>query len=57
MVYALLIAGREMGIEIYVEKTKYVVMSCKQNVGQNHKKKIGNKFFERMEEFKLKGTR
>jgi hypothetical protein len=28
-------ASKEVGIEINVEKTKYMLLSCHQNVGQN----------------------
>jgi hypothetical protein len=28
-------AGKEVGLEINVEKTKYMLLSCHQNVGQN----------------------
>jgi hypothetical protein len=32
---ALLIAGKEIGLEVNAEKTKYMVMSRDQNAGQN----------------------
>jgi hypothetical protein len=47
---ALLIASTEIGIEVNAEKTKYMVMSRDQNAEQNNTM-IGNKFFERMEQF------
>jgi hypothetical protein len=28
-------AGKEVGLEINIEKTKYMLLSCHQNVGQN----------------------
>jgi hypothetical protein len=32
----LLDAGKEVGLEVNTEKTKYMVMSCQQNAGLNH---------------------
>jgi hypothetical protein len=32
---ALIIASKEMGLEVNVEKTKYMVMSRDQNAGKN----------------------
>jgi len=48
---ALIVAGKEIGLEVNAEKTKYMVMSREQNTGQNHNIKTDNKFFERVEEF------
>jgi len=56
LVYALLQASREVGIEVNVETHKYMVMSRHQNVGQNHNLRIANKFFENVAEFKRLGT-
>jgi hypothetical protein len=36
-------ATMERGLEINVEKTKYLLLSCHQNVGQNRNIKITNK--------------
>jgi hypothetical protein len=33
---ALVVASKEIGLEVNAEKTKYMVMSRNQNVGQNH---------------------
>jgi hypothetical protein len=33
---ALIVEGKEPGLEVNAEKTKYMVMSRDQNVGQNH---------------------
>jgi hypothetical protein len=52
----LVVAGKESGLELNAEKTKYMVMSRDQNAGQNHNIKRANKNFERMEEFKYLGT-
>jgi hypothetical protein len=42
---ALLQAGREVGLDVNTEKTKYMVMSHHQNIGQNHNLLTANKFF------------
>jgi hypothetical protein len=45
----LVIATKEIGLDVNAEKTKYVVMSRNQNAGQNHNIKIASKSFERVE--------
>jgi hypothetical protein len=50
------IAGKEIGLEVNAEKTKYMVMSQNQNAGHNHNIKIDNKSFERAEELKYLRT-
>jgi hypothetical protein len=42
----LLGASRDVGLEINAEKTKYMIMSCHQNRGQNQNIRIANKSFE-----------
>jgi hypothetical protein len=39
-------ASKEVGLEINVEKTKYMLLSRHQNVGQNRNIKIANRSFE-----------
>jgi hypothetical protein len=39
-------ASKESGLEINVEKTKYMLLSRQQNVGQNRGMKIANRSFE-----------
>jgi hypothetical protein len=54
---ALLLASKEIGLEVNAEKTKYMVMSRDQNAGQNGNVKLVNKFFETVEYFKYLGNR
>ena len=44
---AVVFAGKETGLEVNAEKTKYMVVSQDQNAGQNHSIKVDDKFFER----------
>jgi hypothetical protein len=53
---SLVVASKEIGLEVNAEKTKYMVMSRNQNAGQNFIIKIDNKSFESVEEFKYLGT-
>jgi hypothetical protein len=53
---ALLIASKEIGLEVNAEKTKYMVMSRDQNAGQNGYIQISNKSFETVEQVKYLGT-
>jgi len=41
---------------VNADKTKYMVRSRDQNTGRSHNIKIGNRFFERVGEFKYLGT-
>ena len=52
---ALKVAGKEIGLEVNADKTKYMIMSQDQNAGQSHNMKIGGAF-ERVEEFTYLGT-
>jgi hypothetical protein len=36
-------ASKEVGLEVNIEKTKYMLVSCDQNAGQNREIKIGNR--------------
>jgi hypothetical protein len=48
-------ASKEVGLEIYVDKTKYMLLSRHQNVGQNWDIKA-NRSFENVSQFKYLGT-
>jgi hypothetical protein len=49
-------ASKEVGLEINVEKTNYMLVSRDQNAGQNQEIKIGNRSFENVSQFKYLGT-
>ena len=53
---ALVITGKEIGLEVNAEKTKCMVMSREQNAGQNGNIQIGNTFFKTVEQFKYLRT-
>jgi hypothetical protein len=53
---ALVIASKEIGLEVNAHKTKYMVMSRDQNVGRSHDIKIDNSCFEKVEQFRYSGT-
>jgi hypothetical protein len=49
-------ASKEAGLEINVEKTKYMLLSYHQNVGQNQDIKMANRSFGNVSQFKYLGT-
>ena len=49
---ALVVAGKEIGLEVNAKKTKYMIMSQDQDAGQNHNMRIYSQSFERVEQFK-----
>jgi hypothetical protein len=49
---SLIYAIKEIGLEVNVEKTKYMLLSRYQNVGQNRDVKIANRSFENVSQFK-----
>jgi hypothetical protein len=53
---ALLEASKEVSLEVNPEKTKYLLMSRSQKIGQKHSIKIANRFFEDVAKFKYLGT-
>jgi len=53
---ALLVASKEIGLEVNADRTKYMVMFRDQNTGRSHSIKSDNSSFEKVEEFKCLGT-
>jgi len=53
---ALVVASKEIGLEVNADKIKYMVMPPDQNAGRSHSINIDNSSFERVEEFKYLGT-
>ena len=52
----LIVASKEIGIEINADKAKYTDMCRNQNTGGSHIVKTDNSFFEKVEEFKFLWT-
>jgi hypothetical protein len=48
---SLLVGSKEIGREVYTDKTKYMVISRDQNAGRSQNVKNDNSSFERVEEF------
>jgi hypothetical protein len=53
---ALLDAGKDFGLEVNLEKTKYMLMSHNQKLGRKHSIKLVNRSFEDVAKFKYLGT-
>jgi len=53
---ALVVASKEIRLEVNADKVKYMVMSRDQKAGRSHSIKINNCSFESMEEFIYLGT-
>jgi hypothetical protein len=53
---ALLVAGKETGLEVNGDKTRYMVMSRGQTAGRSDSMKIDKSSFERVENFKYLET-
>ena len=53
---ALVVATKEIGLEVNADKTKYMVMSRDRNAGRGYSVKTDNTSIERVEEFKYLGT-
>jgi hypothetical protein len=49
-------SSKEVGLETNVEKTKCMLLSRHQNAGQNQLRKIANRWFENVSQFKYLGT-
>jgi hypothetical protein len=52
----LIYASKEVGLEINVEKAKYMLLSRQQNVGQNRDMKVANRSFGNVSQLKYLGT-
>jgi hypothetical protein len=48
--------SKEVGPEVNAEKTKYMLMSCHQNAGQNHNIKVANRSSKNVAELKKFGN-
>ena len=53
---ALIVASKEIGLDINADKTKYMVMPRDLNAGRSHSVKTNNSSLERVEEFKYLET-
>jgi hypothetical protein len=53
---ALLDASNEVGLEVNPEKTKYMLKSRSQKIGQKYSIKVAHRSFEDMTNFKYLGT-
>jgi hypothetical protein len=49
---ALLDASKEVGLEVNPEKTKYMIMSRSQKIGQKHSTKVANRSLEDVAKFR-----
>jgi hypothetical protein len=49
-------ASKEIGVELNVEKTKYMLVCCDQNADKSRDVKMGNRSFENASQFKYLGT-
>jgi hypothetical protein len=54
---ALIVASKEVELEVNADRTKYKVMSPDQNAGRSHNVETDNRAFERVEEFRYLGTK
>jgi len=52
----LVVASKEIGLEVNADKPKYMVMSGDQNAGWSQNIKIDSSSFERVEHFRYLGT-
>lgn len=48
----LLLTSNEVGLEMVIDKTKYVLMCCEQNAEQKHNLQVTSKFFENVGKFR-----
>jgi len=52
----LFVDSQEIGLEVNVDKTNYMVMSGDQTAGRSHGMETDNSSFERVKRFKYLGT-
>jgi hypothetical protein len=52
---ALVVASKEIGLEVSFDKTQHMVMSRDQNAGRSHNIKIDSSSFERVEHLRYLG--
>jgi hypothetical protein len=52
----LIVASKEVGLKVCGEKTKYMLLSRRQNAGKNRDINIANRSLESMSQFKHLGT-
>jgi hypothetical protein len=53
---ALVVASKEIGLELNADKPRHIIMTQDQNAGRNHSIKTVNSSFEMVEQFKYLGT-
>jgi hypothetical protein len=53
---ALVVATKEIGLDVNADKTKYMFISRDRNAGRGHGVKIDNSFIERVKKFKYLGA-
>jgi hypothetical protein len=53
---AVLVANKDIGVEVSAEKTKHKLLSCERNSGQNHGMYVGNISFKSEAKLKYLGT-
>ena len=53
---ALIVASKEIGLEVNADKTKCKIMSRDKNAGRSHNMNIDNSSFESVEQLKFSGT-
>jgi hypothetical protein len=49
-------ASMEIGLEVNIEKTKYILVSCYKNADQNWDIKIAKRSFKNVSQFRYFGT-
>ena len=53
---ALVVATKEIGLEVNADKTKYMIMSRDQNAGRSYSMKIDNSSIENIQIFQIFGN-